>query len=288
MGRLEKVFVRIREQASRTFPWLSRIQISVCEGCDKEHRAKWRQFAHTNHNPGYVCVARAAVAELTDAELTGMIAHELGHLVAGALRLRAHRTMKPSSTTPASVQREANEISRVYFGIPLTYNKRGIQVPSSAAAAARSRIPTSGRILTNPGLFDKARRELPRCVGGFDPLGHKTVQDLVSLAQHELDLYHEGEENDIRTPKQLAAVKAFVMKYRSLPARQNPEPSQFEFHLKPSGWTGAPCPICGCPAKRLKAQHRALKADEAHRWGATWIKRVKVCFGTDFSDEAIR
>jgi GNAT superfamily N-acetyltransferase len=120
-------------------------------------------------------------------------------------------------------------------------------------------------------------------------MSHKTVSDLVFLAQHELDLYHEGEETDIRTPKQLAAVKAFVMKYRTPPARKNPESSpQFEFHLKPPGWTGAPCPICGCDAKNLRAKHRALKADEAHQWGARYIKRVKVCFGTDFSDEAIK
>jgi hypothetical protein len=70
--------------------------------------------------------------------------------------------------------------------------------------------------------------------------------------------------------------------------KRNPEPSQFEFHLKPSGWTGAPCPICGCATKNLRARHRALKSDEAHRWGAPYIKRVKVSFGTDFSDEPLK
>lgn len=62
---------------------------------------------------------------------------------------------------------------------------------------------------------------------------------------------------------------------------------QFEWHLKPSGWSGAPCPICGCSTKRLKARHRALRADEAFDWGGSWLKRVKVCFGTDFSDEVL-
>lgn len=71
--------------------------------------------------------------------------------------------------------------------------------------------------------------------------------------------------------------------------RRNPgSPSQFEFHLKPSGWTGAPCPICGCATRNLRARHRALKADEAHRWGVPYIKRVKVAFGTDFSDEPLK
>ncbi len=64
--------------------------------------------------------------------------------------------------------------------------------------------------------------------------------------------------------------------------------SQFQFHLKPSGWTGAPCPICGCATPNLRAKHRALKADEAHRWGVPYIKRVKVAFGTDFSDEPLK
>ena len=76
---------------------------------------------------------------------------------------------------------------------------------------------------------------------------------------------------------------------RPVGARRNPEePSQFEFHLKPSGWTGAPCPICGCTARNLRARHRALKADEAREWGVPWIKRVKVAFGTDWSDEPIK
>ncbi len=71
--------------------------------------------------------------------------------------------------------------------------------------------------------------------------------------------------------------------------RRNPgEPSQFEFHLKPSGWTGAPCPVCGCATPNLRAKHRALKADEAHEWGAPYIKRVKVSFGGDFSDEPLK
>ncbi len=71
-------------------------------------------------------------------------------------------------------------------------------------------------------------------------------------------------------------------------AQKNPDEDPFQFHLKPSGWTGAPCPICGCTTRNLRAKHRALKADEAHRWGVPYIKRVKVAFGTDFSDEPLK
>ncbi len=62
---------------------------------------------------------------------------------------------------------------------------------------------------------------------------------------------------------------------------------QYTWHTKPSGWSGAPCPVCGCEAKRLKASHRALKAEEAWEYRAQYIKRIKVCFGTDFSTETI-
>ena len=70
--------------------------------------------------------------------------------------------------------------------------------------------------------------------------------------------------------------------------KKNPEQDQFSFHLKPSGWTGAPCPICGCATRNLRARHRALKADEAHRWGVPYIKRVSASFGGDFSDEPLK
>lgn len=66
-----------------------------------------------------------------------------------------------------------------------------------------------------------------------------------------------------------------------------PPTPQFDWHRKPSGWSGAPCPVCGCPAKRLKALHRALPAEESWQWGTLWVKHIKVCFGLDGSVEAL-
>lgn len=63
--------------------------------------------------------------------------------------------------------------------------------------------------------------------------------------------------------------------------------SQFQWHYKMRGYRG-PCPVCGCEARRLKARHRALPADEAFRRRVLWEKSVKVCFGTDSSREAIQ
>lgn len=70
------------------------------------------------------------------------------------------------------------------------------------------------------------------------------------------------------------------------------EQDQFSWHRKPEGWSGAPCPVCGCTTPRLKASHRALTAEESWRWGGhgkavLWIKSVKVCFGTDTSWEPL-
>ena len=64
------------------------------------------------------------------------------------------------------------------------------------------------------------------------------------------------------------------------------ECSQFQWHRKPSGWAGAPCPICGCTTKRLRAEHRAVAFGE-NRTGP-WIKRVRTCFGLDFVVETLR
>ena len=63
---------------------------------------------------------------------------------------------------------------------------------------------------------------------------------------------------------------------------------QFEWHRKPAGWAGAPCPICGCTTKRLRALHRAMTFEEQKEHGFLWVKAVKVCFGADVSMEGLR
>jgi len=64
--------------------------------------------------------------------------------------------------------------------------------------------------------------------------------------------------------------------------------SQHEWHRKPAGWPGAPCPVCGCPTKRLRALHRATTFAEQKGGGPLWVKKVKVCFGLDTSVEGLR
>jgi hypothetical protein len=62
---------------------------------------------------------------------------------------------------------------------------------------------------------------------------------------------------------------------------------QFQWHRKPTGWAGAPCPVCGCTTKRLRALHRALTAEESLVLGTLWIKKIKVCFGLDSTEERL-
>jgi hypothetical protein len=42
--------------------------------------------------------------------------------------------------------------------------------------------------------FKQAVKLLPSCVPSYDPLTHKTVEDLRFLAQFELDLHDEGDQ----------------------------------------------------------------------------------------------
>ena len=89
---------------------------------DRDHKKLWRHFAHSLHQQGEVCFARAAEKELTDEEMAGIMAHELGHIVAERLGLPAHKAAKKAGKTPKSVQREADAVSRDIFGLKIRYN----------------------------------------------------------------------------------------------------------------------------------------------------------------------
>jgi len=122
------------QRAERKFPWISGVVVRECRAASTEHRKSWRQFAHAGHVKGAVCVAREAEDALTDLELVGMCAHELGHVVGDRLRFPAHSRPWRGEKTPKRVQDEADKISELYFGIPIRYNRRRIQVPATLAA----------------------------------------------------------------------------------------------------------------------------------------------------------
>ena len=128
MSRVEILFGLARAQASVRFPWISRFRVAFCELCDRRHRAKWRNFAHTNHRVYTICFARAAETELTDEEILGISAHELGHVVGTRLRYPEHaiHTNPPHWKEPAEL--EANRIAVEVLGFDgLRINRRKVQ-----------------------------------------------------------------------------------------------------------------------------------------------------------------
>lgn len=61
--------------------------------------------------------------------------------------------------------------------------------------------------------FNKALKVMPSFIGGYDPMRHKTIADLVYIVQTELDMFDEGEpESDIRNIRQCRAAKNFLVK----------------------------------------------------------------------------
>ena len=104
---------------------------------------------------------------------------------------------------------------------PVSEGASGEVAPSFSLAASTSSDQASPPVLhtgepgqvsgrfSSPLDFDRAVRTLPAALQrSFDPMQHKTLDDLRALAEHELDLYEEGEETDIRSKRQAAARRA--------------------------------------------------------------------------------
>jgi hypothetical protein len=58
------------------------IQWKFCEEAERDHRRNKRQYAHTYHYPGIICLCRAFFDLPADYQ-EGLLLHEAGHLLAG-------------------------------------------------------------------------------------------------------------------------------------------------------------------------------------------------------------
>lgn len=125
--RVATAFDAVVLKAARKLPWLINAKLRYCKAADAEHAKSWRQFMHSNERPMTVCVAWDAGREMTDKELKGMIAHELGHLVGTELGFPEHSKPRRGKKTPQAVQDEADWIARNVLGFKIRYNRRTLQ-----------------------------------------------------------------------------------------------------------------------------------------------------------------
>jgi hypothetical protein len=128
VSRVEVLFDLARAHAALRFPWLSRFRLKFCPLADRQHGMKWRTFAHTNHRVYTVCFAKAAEAELTDEEILGVSAHEIGHVVGIRLRYPEHVTRSNPPHWKEPAEQEAQRIAVEVLGFQgLRINRRTLQ-----------------------------------------------------------------------------------------------------------------------------------------------------------------
>ena len=82
------------------------IIVRRCVQADKEHKARERQYAHVHHAKGdVICVAGAWLMLPLHTEM-GLIAHEVGHLLAGRTK---------------HTEEEADRIGNEFFKVTIKY-----------------------------------------------------------------------------------------------------------------------------------------------------------------------
>jgi len=125
-SRTGTLFRIARDYAALKVPWLSEVKPVFCTLADVYHKQKWRYFAHSGHLGVYtVCFTEASDDELTDGEVLGISAHELGHIVAIQARFPEHEF---HLTWHPHVEEEANRIARRVLGFRgLKYNLRTLE-----------------------------------------------------------------------------------------------------------------------------------------------------------------
>jgi hypothetical protein len=127
VSRVETLFVLARAHAAMKFPWLAKVEVRFCKQADATHKKKWRHFAHANHDVYTVCFAKASEKDLTDEEILGITAHELGHIVGTRLRYPEHARLNPPHWKKP-VEQEAQRIAREVLGFTtLRINNRQLQ-----------------------------------------------------------------------------------------------------------------------------------------------------------------
>lgn len=82
------------------------VTIRQCRGAGIEHNKSLRQYAHTYHIKGDVVCVTAAWKTIPIEYQMGLIAHEIGHLLAGNVE---------------HPEKEADRLAQMFFGIRIRY-----------------------------------------------------------------------------------------------------------------------------------------------------------------------
>lgn len=71
--------------------------------------------------------------------------------------------------------------------------------------------------MNKESMFNRILKTMPKSISGYDPYTQFTTYDLADLAQHEIDLYNEGEHSDIKDVLSAFKVQKWVDKVKDLP-----------------------------------------------------------------------
>ena len=111
-NRIRRVFRALSARARSVHPQLGEISFRRCLDADKDHAALSRNYMHVGHYPNTICYA-SATGDLSLGYQTGLIVHEIGHLVAMSMGMEHG-------------EEDANNIGTAATGIPVEW--RGLQV----------------------------------------------------------------------------------------------------------------------------------------------------------------
>lgn len=64
---------------------MTKIRLEICPRAAQEHAESGRQFAHTLHKPGVVCLA-PEIFSLPQCYIAGILIHELGHVALAGMQ----------------------------------------------------------------------------------------------------------------------------------------------------------------------------------------------------------
>lgn len=118
---LHYAFKRVRNLVLMVYPELHHVEWKFCAQADDEHEESDRQYMHTLHKEGVICVAHAA-SDLLAPNVYGLFLHEFGHLIADLENLPGH-----VGDDEILAEDEADDVIYRNFGILIEYDDRTVQ-----------------------------------------------------------------------------------------------------------------------------------------------------------------